>query len=359
MFVSVCFCLDKRKRIYYLVGGAIKKMTSLSRHAFRVDYYDPQANLTRQYLLLYFTEDATIEMHDLKTKRLFLKRSAYPSLSLQELFIGATVNVFSRSLKLVDYGDEATRRHYSAAMGEFVLIIKEEGFLHAGTVVDNIITRGLRITNIRLVDFPGNKCSEMGISRRNIVVLVNGSEAAEKVTALNQEFPNTTVVVSNFADVRDVCQLAFGPGKTTALKKNCSVCVIKPHAITSGYQGVILQRLIDEGFHVSALGMYTLSLADAEDFLEVYNGVVPEYQRLVEQMSSGPCWAIEVCAENAVPALRAVCGPHDPEICHVLFPHTIRSKYGVDRTRNGVHCTDLVEDAPLESEFFFELLQNL
>ena len=119
-----------------------------------------------------------------------------------------------------------------------------------------------------------------------------------------------------------------------------------------------MQRILDEGFDVTALGMFSLTTADCEDFFEVYNGVVPEYKKLVEHCSSAAVWAIEVQAENAVAALRAVCGPHDPEICHVLFPHTIRAKFGSDRVRNAVHCTDLAEDGPLESEFFFSLLLN-
>ncbi|ORC92075.1 putative nucleoside diphosphate kinase [Trypanosoma theileri] len=334
-------------------------MTTLSRYAFKVDYYDPQANLTRQYLLLYYTEDGTVEMHDLKTKRVFLKRCAYSSLTVNELFIGATVSIFSRSLKLVDYGDEMTRRHFSTAMGELILIITENGLPNAGNIIDKMIAKELRISNVRLVEFPEKISSQFGISKRCIILQVKGSDALEKAKILNEMFSDTTAVISDPTDVSTISSVAFAPGKTTAVMKNSSICVIKPHAITSGYQGAILQRLIDEGFYISALGMYSLSLADAEDFLEVYNGVVPEYQRLVEQMSSGPCWVVEVCAENAVSALRAVCGPHDPEVCHVLFPHTIRSKYGVDRARNAVHCTDLEEDAPLESEFFFSLLQNL
>ncbi|EAN77070.1 nucleoside diphosphate kinase, putative [Trypanosoma equiperdum] len=333
-------------------------MTALERYAFKVDYCDPQANLVRQYLLLYFAEDSTIEMHDLKTKRVFLKRCAYPSLTPRELFIGATVGVFSRSLKLVDYGDEVTRRHFSGSEAEFVVFIQEGGLCHMGSIIDRMHTWELRITNIRLVDLPDSLCRDLGVSRRCVAILFKGSNAIEKVGGLSTEFPNMTVVVAEPSDVNSVRGAAFGPGGTTAVMKNCSVCVIKPHAIMSGYQGAIIQRLIDEGFHITALGMYSLTVADAEDFLEVYNGVVPEYQRLVEQMSSGPCWAVQVCAENSVSALRAICGPHDPDVCHVLFPHTIRSKYGVDRTRNGVHCTDLEEDAPLESEFFFSLLQN-
>nr|CCC93064.1 putative nucleoside diphosphate kinase [Trypanosoma congolense IL3000] len=334
-------------------------MVTLGRYAFTVDYYDPQANLVRQYLLLYFDEDATIEMLDLKTKRVFLKRCAYPSLTPRELFIGATVCIFSRSLKLVDYGDEATRRHFAGSEQEFVILIKEEGLKHMGSIIDRMNSYELRTTNVRLVDLPDSLCSKFGITRRCVVILFKGSDALEKVSGLDKSFPNMTVSISDISDVNRIRDAAFGPGDTTAVTRNCSVCVIKPHAVMSGYQGAIIQRLIDEGFDITALGMYSLSVADAEDFLEVYNGVVPEYQRLVEQMSSGPCWAVQVCAENPVPALRAICGPHDPDVCHVLFPHTLRSKYGVDRTRNGVHCTDLEEDAPLESEFFFSLIQNL
>ncbi|KAG8343965.1 putative nucleoside diphosphate kinase [Trypanosoma vivax] len=333
-------------------------MSRLDRYAFKVDYFDAQASLTRQYLLLYYTEDSTVEMHDLKTKRVFLKRCTYPSLNPKELFIGATVGIFSRSLKLVDYGDEVTRRHFSGGVGEFIIVINNECLNEMGNIIDKMTFLELRITNARMTNCPENVCSEFNITKRSVVILCNGSDASVKVATLKEEYPKITII-SNPQGIALIRDVAFGPGSTTAVTRDCSVCVIKPHAVMSGYHGAILQRLIDEGFHITALGMYTLSMADAEDFLEVYNGVVPEYKRLVEQMSSGPCWAVQVCSENPVHALRTVCGPHDPEVCHVLFPHSIRSKFGIDRTRNGVHCTDLEEDAPLESEFFFSLMQNM
>ena len=330
-----------------------------SRFTFIADYFDPQANMVRQYQLHYFTNDQTIEMYDIKNKRIFLKRCPYPSLDQKELFVGSTVTIFSRPLKLSAYGDVATTQHFAANAGEFCFLIHGPGLKKAGSIISHATSQEVRIANIRLVDVAPNAARELQISTtRCIAIQASSGEALKRAEDLQKTFSSQIRVFLDAADcalIRDVC---FSPGPSTAVQKNCAVCVIKPHAINSGHAGTILQRLIDEGFDITALGMFLLSMADAEDFLEVYKGVVPEYRKLVDQCSSAACWAIEVRAENAVAALRAVCGPHDPEVCHVLFPHTIRSMFGTDRARNAVHCTDLAEDGPLESEFFFSLMLN-
>ncbi|CAJ1035199.1 nucleoside diphosphate kinase, putative [Leishmania guyanensis] len=335
-------------------------MVGEQRDTFVVEYFDPQANLSRTYQLCYFADDKTIEMYDLKTKRLFLKRCAYPSLSPNELYVGATINVFSRPLRIVDYGDDVTRKRLTTNSGECMITVDMEHYSAlAGSVVEAMTTQGLRITFIRLVELSQSLAARVvSKTQRCLLLLVSGAGAREKVASVAASFSSAVTQILSESAMQELRETLMGAGESTATLKNCAVCVIKPHAITSGHQGPILSRLVEEGFYISALGSYQLTVADAEDFLEVYNGVLPEYKKLVEQISSGPCWAIEVCAENAVPALRAVCGPHDPEVCHVLFPHTLRSKYGVDRIRNAVHCTDLEEDGPLESEFFFSLLQN-
>lgn len=51
---------------------------------------------------------------------------------------------------------------------------------------------------------------------------------------------------------------------------------------------------------------------------------------------------------NKVKSFRELCGPHDPEIARNLRPNTIRARFGVDRVKNAVHCTDLPEDGILE-----------
>jgi nucleoside-diphosphate kinase len=48
-------------------------------------------------------------MYDIKNKRLFLKRCLNPNVTMDELEIGATVTIYSRKLRIVEYTDEATR----------------------------------------------------------------------------------------------------------------------------------------------------------------------------------------------------------------------------------------------------------
>jgi len=65
---------------------------------------------------------------------------------------------------------------------------------------------------------------------------------------------------------------------------------------------------------------------------------------------------LEVRQENAVDSFRTLVGPHDPEVAKHLRPSTLRAKFGIDRVKNAIHCTDLPEDGLLEVEYFFNIL---
>lgn len=77
---------------------------------------------------------------------------------------------------------------------------------------------------------------------------------------------------------------------------------------------------------------------------------------MIDQLSSGPCIALQVRQENAVQQFRALCGPYDPEIAKKLEPKSLRARYGADRVLNAIHCTDMAEDGPLEVHFIFDTL---
>jgi nucleoside-diphosphate kinase len=77
--------------------------------------------------------------------------------------------------------------------------------------------------------------------------------------------------------------------------------------------------------------MYHLDRPTANEFFEVYKGVLPEFVPLVDHMTLGPCIAMEIRQENAVQAFRELCGPIDPEIGRTLRPNTIRARFGYDR----------------------------
>ncbi len=84
------------------------------RLAFDVEWLDPKSNITWKYQLLHTPAHETIEMYETATRRAFLKRTHMPSIKLEHLFIGATVVIFARTMRVTGYADEATRIRLAA-----------------------------------------------------------------------------------------------------------------------------------------------------------------------------------------------------------------------------------------------------
>jgi len=57
---------------------------------------------------------------------------------------------------------------------------------------------------------------------------------------------------------------------------------------------------LSEGFEISAMEMFYLTKDSAEEFYDVYKGVLPEYIPLIEHMVSGPSIVLELRQENVV-----------------------------------------------------------
>mmetsp|Transcript_9690 Transcript_9690/g.14707 ORF Transcript_9690/g.14707 Transcript_9690/m.14707 type:complete len:100 (+) Transcript_9690:3-302(+) len=98
---------------------------------------------------------------------------------------------------------------------------------------------------------------------------------------------------------------------------------------------------------------------------------MPDFPDMVLELCSGPLVALEVkLATSAGPmagtqseddvtsAFRDFVGPWDVEMARELRPGTIRARFGKSRTQNAIHCTDLADDGPHESAYFFEVLQG-
>ena len=69
---------------------------------------------------------------------------------------------------------------------------------------------------------------------------------------------------------------------------------------------------MDAGFEITMVKMFHMDKANAEEFFEVYKGVVQEYNAMVLELTSGPCVVLEVRAQNAPIAFREMTGPADP-----------------------------------------------
>ena len=80
----------------------------------------------------------------------------------------------------------------------------------------------------------------------------------------------------------------------TSIGNNCSCVIIKPHIIEEGRAGEIIDYILNEGFEISAMEMFTLAQPTAEEFFEIYRGVLPEFIPMIEHMTTGPCIVMEV-----------------------------------------------------------------
>ena len=52
--------------------------------------------------------------------------------------------------------------------------------------------------------------------------------------------------------------------------------------------------ILGAGFEISAMELFNLSRPVAEEFYDVYKGVLPEYLPIIESLSGGPVLALEV-----------------------------------------------------------------
>jgi hypothetical protein len=56
-----------------------------------------------------------------------------------------------------------------------------------------------------------------------------------------------------------------------------TLCIIKPHALAKGSAGDIIQDIVDSRYEVKDLALFHLDISQAEEFLEIYKGVLPEH----------------------------------------------------------------------------------
>jgi len=147
----------------------------------------------------------------------------------------------------------------------------------------------------------------------------------------------------------------------TAKFKDCTLALIKPHILKQGLIGEIITAILKGGYEINDIQMFNLESSNATEFLEVYRGLMPTFTDHVNELISGASVAMEIShpsmnQDQIVKEFRRFVGPYEPGIGKQIFPMAIRSVYGYDWVHNALHCTDLPEDGPMESDYFFNIL---
>jgi nucleoside-diphosphate kinase len=135
--------------------------------------------------------------------------------------------------------------------------------------------------------------------------------------------------------------------------RNLTFGIIKPDAVRAGNIGHIIQRIIEDGFKISALKMLHMTLPQAEGFYAVHRER-PFFPGLTEFMSSAPCVVMVLEKDGAVKAWRDLMGATDPSKAD---EGTLRKEFGASVGENAVHGSDSDENAAIEIAYFFSKLE--
>ncbi|TNM87614.1 hypothetical protein fugu_005835 [Takifugu bimaculatus] len=395
------FGKDKLKNAVHCTDLPEDRVLEEERYAFLTEWFDPIAAVLRCFQLFYYPNDGSVEMFDMKKQQKFLKRIKYDDLDPKDLFIGNRVKVFSRQLNLVDYGDEYTANKLGSKKERTLALIKPDAVTKIGEVLEKIYASNLIVTKAKMTKLTWSQAADFYAEHQSkpffnnsvhflssgpvVAMELMGDEAVSawkkflgpaESSGAQREAPQSaraqfgTDGIRNFGHGSDSLAAAarelefffpstigYGP-PNTATYTDSTCCIIKPHAIAEGLTGKILNTISEAGFEILALQMFNMDRANAEEFFEVYKGVVPEYNGMVNELCSGACMALEILDTDQEQSFRDLCGPADPEVSRLLRPNTLRALFGKDKVKNAVHCTDLPEDRVLEVEYFFKILDG-
>lgn len=135
---------------------------------------------------------------------------------------------------------------------------------------------------------------------------------------------------------------------------NRTFTMIKPDAFSSGYTGAILDQVIKAGYRIVSMKLIKLTPEKAGEFYAIHKER-PFYAELVQFMSSGTIVAAILERENAVTDFRKLIGATDPSKAE---EGTIRKLYASSVGENAIHGSDSDDNAELEGNFFFSMLER-
>lgn len=376
------------------------------RYIFEAEWYDKVACILKKFLLYYYPADNTVELYDVKTKKTFLRRTTCEGIQAKDFYVGSTVTVYSRNIKIIDFADETTKIKLQTKTQKTFALVKPDVMDKMGEILKRIMTSNFHIANIKMVKLTKEQATEFcqGKESAQMPYIVNfltsdsilaleilGDDAITQWLKLigpedsdqaRKEAPTSLRACygkdniqnglhgsENPADAEKELSFFFPDAKSrrkgpdnTAKLTNCTCCIIKPHAVQEKLAGHIIEDIQKAGFIISAIQQFHVDPVNAEEFLEVYKGVLAEYGAMVGELQSGPCIVMEITHKDTDCDIhmdfRKLCGPMDPDIARQVRPDTLRAKYGKTKVQNAVHCSDLPEDGPLEVEYFFKILDE-
>ena len=85
-----------------------------------------------------------------------MKRYPQAGIDMKELYPGAIISIQSRQLKIIDYGDVATRKRFEVDRQRTFAMIKPDAYVNIGKILDAIFVNGFKIAKLKMSRFNAN-----------------------------------------------------------------------------------------------------------------------------------------------------------------------------------------------------------
>ena len=285
--------------------------------------------------------------------------------------MGGKLLIYSRELDIIDYGDSYTRQLLQHQMQQALVMLSQSSYSLWGKIIADLEAQDMNILKFKSIVVTEilfeqimqemNAENLLLLDGLALTIVLQGENAIQKIQSIRsyyvKEYDHEFIATENDRVTSVLMELVFNSNRlSTACFDNSTCCIIKPHALRERLVGRVLDIILSAGFEITAAEALFFDRSKAEEFLEVYKGVIPDYVDQTLQLSSGLCIALELRGQDAVAMFRRLAGPWDVNIAKELFPDSIRGKFGADKVRSVVHCTDLEEDAKLECHYCFRIM---
>ena len=249
--------------------------------SFVAEWYDPHPQIIKKFLLKFYPQTHEVELKEVNSGRKFLKRTKLPSLIKEaDFIIRNTINIFSRDMKLVDYGDVQTSKALDKS-SEKCIVIALMKTLSLGNFIHCFKEMGLYITSIKslfkfqkeIIDalqeticFPlRNTIGEVviALSVRGLSAIHRCNEQRNNLSVrFGQIFCATSEDETRRVEehIKKVSPSYYNTKKDLEV---ATCCVIKPHIIQSRKVSSIIKSIEDGGIIVKSIETFNLNYSDA------------------------------------------------------------------------------------------------
>ncbi|MFH0817645.1 MAG: nucleoside-diphosphate kinase [Candidatus Micrarchaeota archaeon] len=128
--------------------------------------------------------------------------------------------------------------------------------------------------------------------------------------------------------------------------------ILKPDCVEGKHCEEVLHMLMNGGFRIISAKPVNLQ---EKILCEHYSHLAqkPFFPSIISYMTRSKVLLLLLERENAVSDLRGLCGPTDSNEARRIASHSIRAKFGKDKSENIIHASDSPENALAEINRFF------